>query len=170
MIMRGSRPCSNDSGSTANITYLYAFRAVQAQSINIKVKRCNENAVPPLHVSVIYGCLMSLKSLLFVSPKKHKPHKMRNQTHKSPSHNPIVAHAHTSLYGCLVPINSIRCPGEIQIRESGGSRRSMRGNEDIVMWGGGHWDQMEFELHEAGRFLNVGVVKERRIMSATRIA
>jgi hypothetical protein len=125
MIMRGSRPCSNDSGSTSNITYLYALRAVQAQSINIKVKQCNKNAMPPLHVSVIYGCLVSLKKkllLLLGSPKQYKPHQMRNQTHKSPSHDPIVAHAHTSLYGCLDPINSIRCPGEIQIGEFGGSR------------------------------------------------
>jgi hypothetical protein len=112
---------------------------------------------------------MSLKSLLLASPEEYKPHKI-NQTHKSPSDNPIVAHTHTSHYGCLVPISSIRYPGEIQIGESGGSRRFKRGNEDIVMWDGGNGDKMEFELHEACHFLKVGVIKERWITSATRIA
>jgi hypothetical protein len=168
--MCGSRPCSNDSGSTSNITYLYALGAVQAQSINIKVKKCNKKTVPPLRVPIIYGRLMRLKSLLLASPKKYKPHKMRNQTHKSPSHNPVIAHAHTSLYGGLIPINSIRCPGEIQIGESGGSQRFTRGNEGIAMWDGGNSDKMEFELYETGCFLKVGVVEERWIASATRIA
>jgi len=95
---------------------------------------------------------------------------MQNQTHKSPSHDSIIAHAHTSLHNCLIPINSIRCPGEIQIGEFGGSRRLTRRNEDIVVWDGGNWDKVEFEFYEAGCFLKAGVVKERWITSATRVA
>jgi len=108
-------------------------------------------------------------SLLLASPKEYKLHKI-NQTHKSPSHNRIIAHTHTSHYSCLIPISSIRYPGEIQIGESGGSQRFKWGNGDIVMWDGGNGDKMEFELHEAGHFLKVGVIEERWITSATRIA
>jgi hypothetical protein len=38
------------------------------------------------------------------------------------------------------------------------------------MWDGGNSDKMEFELYETGCFLKVGVVEERWIASATRIA
>jgi hypothetical protein len=46
---------------------------------------------------------------------------MRNWTHKSPPNNTIIAHAHTSVYNCLIPSNPLRYPCEIQIWESGGS-------------------------------------------------
>lgn len=43
-------------------------------------------------------------------------------------------------------------------------------NEDIVMWNGGHGDKTKFELHKAGCFLKVGVIKAGQINTATRAA
>ena len=94
---------------------------------------------------------------------------MRNQTYKSPSHNSVITHVHTSIYGCLGPIYSMGCPRKIQIWKSGGSGRLMRMNIVTVMWNEGWWNKMEFELYEAGCFLKVGVIKERWMTTATRV-
>jgi hypothetical protein len=74
------------------------------------------------------------------------------------------------MYGCLIPIYSIGCPRKIQIWESGRSGRWMWVNEDIVMRDGGWGNKMEFEFYEPSCFLNVGVMKERWITTATRVA
>ena len=42
-------------------------------------------------------------------------------------------------------------------------------NVDIVMLNGGRGNDFEFNLHEAGCFFNVGVIKERWITTAMRV-
>jgi len=89
---------------------------------------------------------------------------------KSPSHNSVVAHVYASVYGGLVPMYSVGCPGKIQIRESCGLRRLTWTDRHVVMRDGGGWNKMELEFYEAGCLLEVAVIKEGWITVTMRIA
>ena len=146
VVMCGSCPRTNNPSSTCNVPNLYALGAEWAQNINTKAKIANKNltylhcARPPYIDALWINC----------QHRKYELHEMRNQTHKSPSYNPVITHVHTSIYGCLIPVYSIGCPRKIQIWESGRSGRWMWVNEDIVMWDRGWGNKMEFEFHEPG--------------------
>jgi len=56
---------------------------------------------------------------------------------KSPSHNSVVAHVYTSVYGGLVPMYSIGCPSKIQIRKPCGLRRLTWTDGHVMMRDGG---------------------------------